>query len=83
MLGFAGIKALQHLLIAQGMIPHEAGRLRPRLIRQDQMALLAEAEPELAEMVRTAGAYLPDLFSDRSQRGSASTNGPIQSPTSK
>ena len=63
--GHAGIKVLQHLLISQGMIPRAEGRLRPRPVRQDQMALLIEAEPELAALVRAAGGYLPDLSTGR------------------
>lgn len=39
-LAYASIKVLQHLLIAQAMIPREEGRLRPRPLRQDQMHLL-------------------------------------------
>lgn len=64
-LAHAGLKALQHLLNAQGMVPRSEGRIRPRPIRADQMALLIEAEPELAALVRASGIYLPDLFWDR------------------
>ena len=56
------LKVLQHLLNSQGMVPRSEGRLRPRPLRQDQMALLMEAEPELAAMVRAAGVYLPDVI---------------------
>lgn len=66
-LGHAGIKVLQHLLIVQGMIPREAGRLRPRPIRQDQMALLREADPLLAALTRLHGLYLPDAVMRRMQ----------------
>lgn len=61
-LAHASLKALQHLLNAQGMVPRSEGRIRPRPIRHDQMALLMEAEPQLAAMVRAAGVYLPDLY---------------------
>lgn len=61
-LAHASLKALQHLLNAQAMVPRSEGRIRPRPIRSDQMALLDLAEPELAAMVRAAGIYLPDLF---------------------
>ena len=56
------MKALQHLLVAEGMVPRSEGRIRPRPIRADQMNLLLEAEPELAALVQAAGVYLPDLF---------------------
>lgn len=61
-LAHASLKALQHLLNSQGMVPRSEGRIRPRPIRSDQMDLLIEVEPELAAMVRAAGIYLPDLF---------------------
>ena len=64
-LAHASLKALQHLLNSQGMVPRSEGRIRPRPIRTDQMALLIEAEPELAAMVRAVGAYLPDLSTGR------------------
>jgi hypothetical protein len=64
-LAHASLKALQHLLNAQGMVPRSEGRIRPRPIRSDQMDLLIDAEPELAAMVRAAGAYLPDLSTGR------------------
>lgn len=66
-LGHATIKVLQHLLIAQGMIPRAEGRLRPRPIRQDQMALLREADPLLAALTRLHGLYLPDAVMRRMQ----------------
>jgi len=69
-LAHASLKALQHLLNAQGMIPRSEGRIRPRPLRQDQMALLIEAEPELAAMVRAAGVYLPDWLLGRDWEGS-------------
>jgi len=59
-LAYARIKALQHLLISQGMIPCKEGRLRPRPIRQDQMALLREDEPLLAALTSLRGLFLPD-----------------------
>jgi hypothetical protein len=61
-LAHASLKALQHLLNTQGMVPRSEGRIRPRPIRPDQMALLIEAEPQLAAMVRAAGVYLPGLY---------------------
>jgi len=60
-LAHAGLKALQHLLNAQGMVPRSEGRIRPRPLRADQMALLIKAEPELAALVQAAGVYLPDM----------------------
>ena len=59
-LAHASLKALQHLLNSQGMVHRAEGRLRPRPLRPDQMALLIEEEPELAAMVRASGLYLPD-----------------------
>jgi hypothetical protein len=53
--------SLQHLLTAPGMIPREEGRLRPRIIGQDQMVLLSEAAPLLAGMTCAGGLYLPYL----------------------
>jgi hypothetical protein len=64
-LAHASLKALQHLLVAEGMAPRSEGRIRPRPIRPDQMRLLVEAEPELVAMVRAAGVYLPDLSARR------------------
>ena len=64
-LAHASLKALQHLLNAQGMVPRSEGRIRPRPIRSDQMDLLIEAEPDLAAMVRAVGGYLPDLSAGR------------------
>ena len=69
-LAHASLKALQHLLNSQGMVPRSEGRIRPRPLRQDQMALLIEAEPELAAMVRASRAYLPDLVLGRDWQGS-------------
>jgi hypothetical protein len=69
-LAHASLKALQHLLNSQGMVPRTEGRIRPRPLRQDQMDLLIEAEPELAAMVRVAGAYLPDLVLGHDWEGS-------------
>ena len=64
-LAHASLKALQHLLNSQGMVPRSEGRIRPRPIRSDQMDLLIEVEPELAAMVRAVGGYLPDLSTGR------------------
>lgn len=64
-LAHASLKALQHLLNSQGMVPRSEGRIRPRPIRSDQMDLLIEAEPQLAAMVRAAGVYLPDVIRRR------------------
>lgn len=61
-LAHAGLKALQHLMNAQGMVSGSEGRIRPRPIRPDQMNLLLEAEPELAALVQAAGVYLPDVI---------------------
>ena len=61
-LAHAGLKALQHLLNSRGMVPRSEGRIRPRPIRPDQMALLIKAEPRLAALVRAAGVYLPDVI---------------------
>jgi hypothetical protein len=72
-LAHAGLKALQHLLNAQGMVPRSDGRIRPRPIRADQMNLLLEAEPQLATLVRAAGLYLPDLVLGRDWEGSRPT----------
>jgi hypothetical protein len=69
-LAHASLKALQHLLNSQGMVPRSEGRIRPRPLRQDQMALLIEAEPELAALVRAAGLYLPDLVLGSDWKGS-------------
>ena len=66
-LAHASLKALQHLLNAAGMVSRAEGRIRPRPIRSDQMALLIEAEPLLAAMARTAGIYLPDIRLGRQQ----------------
>jgi hypothetical protein len=61
-LASATVEALQHLLVAEGMVPRSEGRIRPCPIRPDQMALLIKAEPELAALVRAAGVYLPDVI---------------------
>ena len=61
-LAHATLKAVQHLLVAEGMVPRSEGRIRPRPLRPDQMRLLIETEPELAAMVRAAGVYLPDQY---------------------
>jgi hypothetical protein len=62
---FAVMKALAHVIAANGLTPH---RIRPCALRHDQWCLLLVRAPEIAEIMRPLlprGFFVADSFTHR------------------